>query len=168
MSKKRKVIEEVKIPWNMDAFSYQYDMSVFIAVTKDSQPLTDYSSLAVGAFIEGKCVGYAVFPNNQYGVMRILSNNASDSNIVTFKVYDYVMEKEYDLTPEKTVTFANTSCVGSPSDPLMLDYSPSQDLVGIDQVKGTRSSSPRKVLVGRGIRILTDQHEYDTNGRQHR
>lgn len=160
--------EEVKAPWSMDTFSYQYDMSAYIAVTKDNQPLTDYKPVAVGAFIDGKCAGYAVFQDNKYGVMRIRSNSATDSKSVTFKLYDYNKEKEYALTPEKPVTYADATCVGTPNTPLNLNYSEDQDMVGIEKVKAAHSAAPRKLLVGNSIRILIDQHEYDTNGREQR
>lgn len=160
--------DEVKAPWIMDTFSYQYDMSAYIAVTKNNQPLTDYKPVAVGAFIDGKCAGYAVFQDNQYGVMRIRSNSATDSKPVTFKLYDYNKAKEYDLTPEKAVTYADATCVGTPSTPLTLNYLAEEDLVGLEKVKAAQSAAPRKLLVGNSIRILIDQHEYDTNGRQQR
>ena len=77
-------------------------------------------------------------------------------------------EKEYDLTPEKAVTYADATCVGTPSTPLNLNYSADQDMVGIEKVKAAHSAAPRKLLVGNSIRILIDQHEYDTNGREQR
>ncbi len=116
------LFDMVKVPWSINVLNYQNDMSAYIAVTRDNQVLTNYTSVAVGAFIDGECAGYAVFPNTNYGIMRIWGNSATNGKAVIFKLYDYDEDKEYDLTSETAVTFADTSCVGDPNTPLALQY----------------------------------------------
>jgi len=115
-------LEIVKAPWNMNTLSYQYDMSAYVTVQRNGKPLTDYTTMAVGAFIDGQFAGYAVFQDAGYGIMRIRSNNKSGSNAVTFKIYSYDEDKEYDLTPAASFTYADGSCVGTPDNPLTLSY----------------------------------------------
>ncbi|MBO4430303.1 MAG: carbohydrate-binding domain-containing protein [Bacteroidaceae bacterium] len=111
--------EEIKAPWTTNVMGYQYDMSAYINVEKNGIRLTDYTNLAVGAFLDEECVGYSVFPTNDYGVMRIYSNSTASKQVV-FKLYEYDSDTEYELTPSSMVNFANESCVGNPGSPLVL------------------------------------------------
>ena len=121
--------ETVRAPWTMDAFSYQYDMSAYVKVKKNNKAVTDYATLAVGAFVDGNFAGYAVFQNADFGIMRIRNSSQSTNKSVSFKLYDYNTEKEYDLTPATSVVFADASCAGTPAQPLTLSYQ-AAELIG--------------------------------------
>ena len=129
--------EIIRAPWNMNPLGYQYDMSAYVTVKKGGKPLTDYTSMAVGAFINGQFAGYAVFLDQDYGIMRIRNNNATDSKSITFKLYDYNEEKEYKLTTATNVAYVSASCVGTPDKPLTLSYEAQNMILGDGTGDGT-------------------------------
>ena len=111
------------LPWLFNVYDYQYDMTAYVVVSANGLLLTDYSTVAVAAFIGDACVGYADFETADYGILRIHSNDLS-AQTVTFRLYDYTANMEYELTPAQTVTFSNSSVVATPTDPLVLNYIP--------------------------------------------
>ena len=110
------------VPWLVMTYDYQYDMTAYVSVSLNDKQLPNYTKKAVGAFIGDECVGYALFEDPDYGVMRIRSNDIS-AQTVTFRLYDYNDKREYTLTPSTPVTFQSPSVVGEPSDPLVLSFS---------------------------------------------
>ena len=112
------------VPWKVSTDSYQYDMTAYVKVTASKVALTDYSQVAVGAFIGNNCVGYGVFESAAYGIIR-LRNSSATKSAITFKLYDRATRQEYTLTPSSAVTFASTGIVGTPSAPLTLNYAKS-------------------------------------------
>jgi hypothetical protein len=118
-----------RIPWQIKTSDCQYDMSVYVAVNANNVRLTDYSDLAVGAFIGEECMGFAVFSEENYGVIRVKSINES-AQPVTFKLYSYDDAEEYTLTSSTAVTFKPNTAVGEPSDPVVLSYTPHIDING--------------------------------------
>ena len=112
-----------QVPWQVKTKDCQYDMSVYVAVNANNVRLTDYSDIIVGAFINNVCMGYSVFSEADYGIIRVKSNGTSEQSI-TFKIYNYVSEEEYTPTVSKAVTFQSDGTAGEPSNPLVLNYSP--------------------------------------------
>jgi len=108
-----------QVPWQVKTKDYQYDMSVYVAVSNNGEILTNYNDVAIGAFIGDECVGYGIFEEEGYGVIRIKSNDGSVQP-VTFKVYRFSDQSEYDLTPSDTVTFQEGDNIGEPSNPIVL------------------------------------------------
>ena len=110
-----------QVPWQIKTKDYQYDMTVYATVSVDDVVLTDYSDITVGAFIGDECVGYGIFEEKGYCVIRIRSNDNS-AQPVTFKVYYFSSQMQYDLTPSQTVTFQKDTNIGEPSTPIVLSY----------------------------------------------
>ena len=111
-----------QVPWQIKTKDYQYDMTVYATVSVDDVVLTDYSDITVGAFIGDECVGYGIFEEEGYGVIRIRSNDNS-AQPVTFKLYQFSSQSENLLTPSQTVTFQANANVGEPSNPIVLSCS---------------------------------------------
>jgi len=109
------------IPWKINTDTNQYDMTAYVTVTASGVPVTDYSQVVVGAFINNLCVGYGVFESADYGIIR-LRNSSTTKFPVTFKLYDRATRQEYDLTSSQDVTFASMGIVGTPSSPLKLSF----------------------------------------------
>lgn len=110
-----------QVPWQIKTKDYQYDMTVYVTVSVDDVVLTDYSDITIGAFIGDECVGYGIFEEKGYGVIRI-RNNDNSAQPVTFKVYYFSSQMQYDLTPSQTVTFQKDTNIGEPSTPIVLSY----------------------------------------------
>lgn len=108
-----------QIPWEVLTSGYQYDMTVYIAVSDDGERLANFDNVAIGAFIGDECVGYGIYEKDGYGVIRIRSNDSS-AQPVTFKLYRFSDQSEIVLTPSKNVTFQNSANVGEPSNPIVL------------------------------------------------
>ena len=111
-----------QVPWKIQTRDYQYDMTVYATVSANDIMLTDYNDIAVGAFIDDECVGYGIFEEEGYGVIRIRSNDNS-AHPVTFKLYHFSDRSEYVLIPNQTVTFQSDTNVGEPSNPIVLSCS---------------------------------------------
>lgn len=132
---------EARTPWTVGTTYDTLDMTVFAAVQKGGSSLMFYGGLAVGAFIDGKCVGTGVFEiiehvnenvseiNTDYGMIRIFAPEAKQQG-VTFKLYDYQTDEEYELTSASAVTFEPGTTVGTPSEPLILSWQ-EKETVGI-------------------------------------
>ncbi len=111
----------VRGPWLMDVFDYDFDMSIYAIVYKNGEPLNDYSNVAVGAFIWDECMGVGEFDNTNYGIIRV-RYDCTDNDEVTFKIYDYNTQQEYELTPDQQVLFDPQGLYGTPSNPVILNY----------------------------------------------
>lgn len=109
------------VPWKIQTNNYQYDMTVYVAVSKNGVRLSNYDDVAIGAFIGGECVGYGIFEEDGYGVIRI-RNNATSAQPVTFRLYQFSNQSEYILTPSKDVSFQKDTNVGEPSNPVVLSW----------------------------------------------
>jgi len=113
-------LDVVHTPWSLTPSEYQYDMSVCIAVRRNSMNLTDFTDIAVGAFIGSRCVGYARFPSEvNYGIMRIYGTEADIGSTIKFHLYDYGNGNEYPITTV-TTTFAAQASIGTPTSPKTL------------------------------------------------
>mgnify|MGYP002852192904 CR=1 FL=1 len=108
-------------PWLMDTFDLDYEMSIFARAYRNGLPLTDYSNVAIGAFIGTECMGIAEFEVNEYGIVRV-KYDSTDNDPVIFKLYDYLTETEYELTADQEVLFDPQGLYGTPSNPVRLNY----------------------------------------------
>lgn len=109
----------ISTPWTLNPADYQHDMSACIVVKRNNNKLTNYSGLAVGAFIGIRCVGYAVFPAGaSYGLMRIYGTAADVNSTIKFRLYDYTDNSEYALN--ESAKFVPQSTIGTPDKPTEL------------------------------------------------
>ena len=150
----------VRIPWHTNAFDYQYDMTLYVVVEADGQRIDDYSTKAVGAFIDGECVGYGVFENMDYGIMRVRSNSTGQQE-VTFKTYDYDAALAFDATADHDITFTPTASIGTPSDPVVIGYI-SRGLLGDVNLDGTVNITDVTLIIEYILKHSTD-HFYFPN-----
>ena len=110
-----------QVPWQVKTKDCQYDMSVYVAVSANNVRLTDYSDIIVGAFINDVCMGYSIFTEEGYGIIRVKSNSTS-AQPITLKLYNYLSEEEYVPTVSKAVTFQSDGTAGEPGNPIVLNY----------------------------------------------
>ena len=106
------------IPWKVQTSDYQYDMTVYVAVSANGSMLTNYNNIAVGAFVGEECVGYAIFEKD-YGVIRVKSNDAQ-AKPVTFKVCRVSDKSYYEPTSSEAITFLPDTNAGEPGNPVVL------------------------------------------------
>ena len=116
-------------PWLLIQDDYEYDMTCFIRVYRNGQPLSNYSNVSVGAFIGTECMGLAEFDNTNYGYIRVYYD-CTDDDPVYFKLYDNATGTEFDLTADREVLFDNQGLEGMPSEPIRLDYEDDSFLLG--------------------------------------
>ena len=120
-----------RAPWSVNPHDYQYDMSAYIRVANNGTPLTDYADIAVGAFIDDKCVGVAQFTSSEYGLIRVRSNSESRQEVV-FKLYDYTKEQSVILDSDDVLFFEPQGLLGTPSAPILLSYPIPVDFILLD------------------------------------
>jgi len=108
-------------PWMIDPYDYDFDMTCYIRVYRNGHPLTDYSNIAIGAFIGTECMGLAEFDNTNYGYIRVYYD-CTDNDPIYFKLYDQKSGQEYDLTSDREILFDSQGLEGMPSQPIRLDY----------------------------------------------
>ena len=160
------VLETTRAPWTTDVRMYENDMTAFVAVVRDGQPVVDYSSLAIGAFAGSECVGFATFSHaaDRYGIMRIRANSSFAGKAVSFKIYEYDNDKEYALQPSQTVTFATDACVGSPDAPLSLSYTSDPSAIG--DIRMSAGKSLIYNLAGQRVDRITSAGIYIKDGKK--
>ena len=112
-----------RTPWKADILDCPYDMTLYVVVEADGSRLDDYANKAVGAFIDGVCVGYGVFGTTDFGTIRVWSHDTSARKL-TFKVYDYETLTEYEAVADSDISFSSMSHAGTPGSPVVLNYQP--------------------------------------------
>lgn len=115
--------------WSYDAYAYQYDMTVYVALNIDGVTASAYSDYEIAAFCGDECRGIAEIQNagngsseTAYGYLRIRSNQPSGETII-FKVYKKSIAKEMEID-NTNIVFQSQQLVGLPSNPLLLDLPP--------------------------------------------
>ena len=109
-------------PWIInDRFDLEFDMSVYVRVKKNGEYVTDYSDLAIGAFIGTECMGLAEFDQTTWGLARVYYD-ATDDDPVYFKLYDNTIGREFVLEADREVLFESQGLAGTPSNPVILSY----------------------------------------------
>lgn len=100
-----------RAPWTFCPYDYQHDMTVLYSIDLPDATIDQY---AVGAFIGDECVGVGID-----GYLRIYSNDTNAQNI-TFKAYDYTVQRECSLAPSEEITFVPNKRYGTYSAPILL------------------------------------------------
>lgn len=112
-----------RTPWQTDILDCPYDMTLYVVVEAGGHRLDDYTNKAVGAFIDGVCVGYGVFDTTDFGIMRVWRRGTSARKL-TFRVYDYETLTEYEAVADRDIFFSSMANAGTPGRPVVLSYQP--------------------------------------------
>ncbi len=113
--------------WQCDIHEYEYDMTVYFVLTRDGNPIADYTDYEVAAFVGEECRGVAEFQTlelsngttKKYGYIRIRSNQTNGESI-TFKAYMKPYTKEVTLEGAP-ISFRSMDIQGYPSTPMALE-----------------------------------------------
>ena len=111
--------------WGMDAYAYQYDMTVYFTLTEDGQPVSEFDNYEVAAFVGDECRGvgqFLTYEGTNYGYLRIRSNQQQGETII-FKVYMKDINSEVDVE-NYSITFASQGVMGLPSAPVAFNFIP--------------------------------------------
>ena len=111
--------------WQCDGYAYEYDMAIYFTLEENNVAVTCLDNYEVAAFVGDECRGVGSIVTSDieqgqtvtFGYLRVHSNNASGET-VTFKVYDSVSQKEYDVE-DYTLSFHSQTVVGLPSVPVL-------------------------------------------------
>ena len=114
-------LKVIRGPWLMDPFDLEFGMTAYVRVYKNGEPVTDYSNLAIGAFVGTECMGIAEFDQAEWGLARI-HYDCTDDDPVSFKLFDNSIGREFELTADRDIFFESEGVVGMPSSPVRLDY----------------------------------------------
>lgn len=116
--------------WSCDPYTYQYDMSLYMTLQKEGQPLE--GDFLIAAFCGEECRGVAEIQTVEeisFYYMRVRSNQESGESIC-FKVYDRTEKKEVNVLG--SLSFSNMQQVGYPSQPWVLTVSTVPDIPSPD------------------------------------
>ena len=135
--------------WGMDAYAYQYDMTVYFTLTENGQPVSEFDNYEVAAFVGDECRGVGQFlsyEGTNYGYLRIRSNQQQGETII-FKVYMKDINSEVDVE-NYSITFASQGVMGLPSDPQVFDVAKNV-LMGDVNGDGKINSVDLSLLIGK-------------------
>lgn len=109
--------------WSCDIHAYQYDMTVYLQIRNDGNPITDYSDYELAAFCDEECRGIATILHlqgeNPMTVARIrVRSNTYSGETISFKAYSKSSLKETQFV--NNVIFENLKVCGTPSAPITL------------------------------------------------
>ena len=157
-----------RVPWKGQTSNYQYDMTAYVVVSNNGERLTDYDDVTIGAFIGDECVGYGIFEEKDYGVIRIRSNNDS-AQPVTFKLCrfsDLSEYSEYDLVPSEDVIFQNDAYAGEPSNPIVLSLKMKLkgDANGDGEVNAEDIIAITKFMMGKASGVTKEDADVNDDG----
>lgn len=134
--------------WQCDPYAWEYDMTAYIVLNLNNEAVSNLADYEIAAFYGTECRGVATIQSSEkdgqtttYGYLRIRSNQQAGETI-TFKTYDKVSAKEYDVE-NYSLVFQSQSVIGLPSSPVLLsffeDYTIS--VSSSDEAKGTVDGS---------------------------
>lgn len=109
--------------WSCDIHAYQYDMTVYLQMRNEGNPITDYSDYVLAAFCDEECRGIATILNlqgdNPMTVARIrVRSNTYSGETISFRAYRKSSLSEIMFI--NTVSFENLKVCGTPSVPIVL------------------------------------------------
>ncbi|MCR5130014.1 MAG: carbohydrate-binding domain-containing protein [Prevotella sp.] len=105
-----------RAPWKFYYGDYEQDMTAYVTLVVNDEPVASLSDYAIGAFVGDECVGIAI---DDY--LRIWSNTGNNDEI-TFRVCDLTTEKEINvISVSQDVIFSSGSRVGSYSNPVVIN-----------------------------------------------
>ena len=105
--------------WQCDAYDYQYDMTVYVALNVDGSD-ADLESYQVAAFCGEECRGVMeilTHGDQPYGYLRVRSNRMENEKI-SFRIYDRVSHQLLKSADE--LDFKKSSVIGYPSSPQVI------------------------------------------------
>jgi len=130
--------------WTTDPYTYQYDMTAYIALSINGVPVADLRGCEIAAFCGDECRGVSEIMSvekdgktAQYAYLRIRSNSAQGETI-TFKAYLSSMNQEFEAK-DATINFQSQQVLGLPSNPTVLD-------LNIDFLKGDANGDWRVTI----------------------
>ena len=108
--------------WDYNPYAFQYDMSVYVALsTIDDKSITDASDYQIAAFCGEECRGIAeekIIGEHKYCYLRIRSNQ-TDGETINFKVKDASTGKTAKVI--ETIVFQSQHTIGYPSAPFNIN-----------------------------------------------
>lgn len=110
--------------WSCDSHQYPFNMTMIGAIQIDGvEQQSEY--LEIGAFCGEECRGSELLSYytevNKY--LAFLSVYGSNSDVITFKLYDHQTETELYLENQQSVTFVANAFMGNPSEPYLFEFS---------------------------------------------
>lgn len=107
--------------WQCDIRSFQYDMTMYVALSLDGTPIVQ-DGYEVAAFCGDECRGVATLEtiagtDKAYYYLRVRSN-VTEGETITFKYYHTGTRQEVAL--DGTVDFVSQAVIGYPSAPFVL------------------------------------------------
>lgn len=106
--------------WSFDPYSFQHDMTMYVAIDLDGELVKDLSTMKVGAFCGDECRGILEAKNidgHAFGYLRLRSNTTSGERI-EFKIMSNSTDFEYLCS--NAITFQSQGIVGLPSRPYII------------------------------------------------
>ena len=108
--------------WDYNPYAFQYDMSVYIAVsTIDDKGIADASDYQIAAFYGEECRGISeekIIGEHKYGYLRIRSNKP-EGETINLKVKDANTGKIAKVI--ETIEFKSQQTIGYPSTPFAIN-----------------------------------------------
>ena len=112
--------------WTVNIYDYQYDMTSYLLLRHNGEPITNYEDYELAAFVGDECRGVAEFQTvtlvdntkRTYGYLRIRSNLAGEET-VSFRGYQKSTGKV--IKALETLTFKAMGLQGLPSNPFIIN-----------------------------------------------
>ena len=108
--------------WDYNPYAFQYDMSVYVALsTIDDKSITDASDYQIAAFCGEECRGIAeekIIGEHKYCYLRIRSNQ-TDGETINFNVKNASTGKTAKVI--ETIEFQSQHTIGYPSSPFSIN-----------------------------------------------
>ena len=155
------VVHAQSTHWYVNAYDYQYDMTVYFIVGVDGVDASDLDNYEVAAFVGEECRGVGrtlTQDGKKYGYLRVHSNNDS-GEAVTFRVYNHTNAREY-IVKNVSLTFQSQKVVGMPSTPFMLSVS-NVCIISVVSSDETKGIAEGDITVNYGIAVTVTATAYD-------
>ena len=108
--------------WDYNPYAFQYDMSVYVALsTIDDKSITDASDYQIAAFCGEECRGIAedkIIGGHKYSYLRVRGNK-TEGETINFKVKDATTGKTAKVV--ETIEFKSQQTIGYPSAPFTIN-----------------------------------------------
>lgn len=108
--------------WNFNPYAFQYDMTVYVALsTVDKKSINDTSEYQIAAFCGDECRGIAeekAVGEHKYFYLRIRSNK-TEGETINFRVRNATTKKIAKVV--ETIEFKSQQTIGYPSTPFTIN-----------------------------------------------
>lgn len=143
--------------WQCDQYAWEYDMTVCFLLNLNNLAVNNMADYEIAAFCGTECRGIASIQSTEkdgqaaiYGYLRIRSNQQS-GEVITFRAYDSVSEKEYDVE-DYTLTFQAQNVIGLPSAPVQ--FSILRDCnISVSSADETKGKVEGSTMVKYGVEV---------------